>query len=223
LCHIIDNHEIEKKQNLSPDTWEYIKKNNFMGLVISKQFNGKGFSPHAHSLIVEKIAGRNIAAAVSVMVPNSLGPGELLYHYGTEEQKNYYLPKLADGTHIPYFGLTTETSGSDAVNIITSIENNDKKGFGENFNKIIYHTFYNLVKSVYYGIYLKLYRNKNEISQYHEIQLNRHVANFAFIANMGLLMGGKIKTVEYISGRYADILSDIYMSYACLWYYIQNK
>ena len=490
LCNMINNDEIEKNQNLSNDTWDYIRKNNFMGLVIPKQFNGKGFSPHAHSLIVEKIAGRNIAAAVSVMVPNSLGPGELLYHYGTDEQKNYYLPKLADGTHIPCFGLTTETSGSDAasmndcgivveengilgiritfskryitlapvasliglafklsdpnkllttgkegitvillekekykgieignrhnplnigfmngtirgtdifvpmscviggedkcglgwnmlmeslgegrgislpamsiataklctmgvggyarirkqfnipiaemegikeklaiiaginykllaaqslfnaileknekppvlsaimkykfteygritvnngmdimggagickgsmnflasnyvatpvaitvegsntltrsliifgqglnrshphlLNIIASIENNDKKGFSEHFTKIIYHTFNNLVKSVYYGIYLKIYRNKNDISRYHEVQLNRHVANFAFIANMGLLMGGKIKTAEYISGRYADILSDIYMSYACLWYYRQNK
>jgi acyl-CoA dehydrogenase len=490
LCNMINNDEIEKNQNLSNDTWDYIRKNNFMGLVIPKQFNGKGFSPHAHSLIVEKIAGRNIAAAVSVMVPNSLGPGELLYHYGTDEQKNYYLPKLADGSHIPCFGLTTETSGSDAasmndcgivvkengilgiritfskryitlapvasliglafklsdpnkllttgkegitvvllekenykgieignrhnplnigfmngtirgtdifvpmscviggedkcglgwnmlmeslgegrgislpamsiataklctmgvggyarirkqfnipiaemegikeklaiiaginykllaaqslfnaileknekppvlsaimkykfteygritvnngmdimggagickgsmnflasnyvatpvaitvegsntltrsliifgqglnrshphlLNIISSIENNDKKGFSEHFTKIIYHTFNNLVKSVYYGIYLKIYRNKNDISRYHEVQLNRHVANFAFIANMGLLMGGKIKTAEYISGRYADILSDIYMSYACLWYYRQNK
>lgn len=490
LCDIIDNDKIEKNQNLSEETWNYIKKNNFMGLVIPAKYNGKGFSPHAHSLIVEKIAGRNIATAVSVMVPNSLGPGELLYHYGTEEQKNYYLPKLADGTHVPCFGLTTETSGSDAasmndrgivveengilgiritfskryitlapvasliglafklsdpnklltkgkegitvvllekdkykeigignrhnplnigfmngtirgtdifvpmtcviggeekcglgwkmlmeslgegrgislpamsiataklctfgvggyarirkqfnipiaemegikeklaiiaginykllaaqslfnailannekppvlsaimkykfteygritvnngmdimggagickgsmnflasnyiatpvaitvegsntltrsliifgqglnrshphlLNIITSIENNDKKGFNEHFNKIIYHTFNNLVKSVYYGISLKISRNKNDISRYHEIQLNRHVANFAFIANMGLLMGGKIKTAEYISGRYADILSDIYMSYACLWYYKQHQ
>jgi acyl-CoA dehydrogenase len=65
LCHMIDNNEIEKRQNLSPETWEYIKQNNFMGLVIPKHFNGKGFSPHAHSLIVEKIAGRNIATAVS--------------------------------------------------------------------------------------------------------------------------------------------------------------
>ena len=490
LCDMIDNHEIEKRQNLSPETWEYIKQNNFMGLVIPKQFNGKGFSPHAHSLIVEKIAGRNIATAVSVMVPNSLGPGELLYHYGTEEQKSYYLPKLADGTHIPCFGLTTETSGSDAaamndtgivveengilgirmtfskryitlapvasliglafklsdpnklltkgkegitvvllekekydgieignrhnplnigfmngtirganifvpmscviggeercgmgwkmlmeslgegrgislpamsvataklctfgvggyarirkqfnipiaemegikeklaiiaginykmiaaqslfnailannekppvisaimkykfteygriavnngmdilggagickgpmnflassyvatpvaitvegsntltrsliifgqglnrshphlLNIITSIENNDKKGFGEHFNKIVYHTLNNLLKSVYYGIYLKIHRNPASISRYHENHLNRQVANFAFAANMGLLMGGKIKTAEYISGRYADILADIYMSYACLWYYKQHK
>jgi acyl-CoA dehydrogenase len=80
-----------------------------------------------------------------------------------------------------------------------------------------------MVKSVYYGIYLKIYRNKIDVSQYHENHLNRHVANFAFVANMGLLMGGKIKTAEYISGRYADMLADIYMSYACLWYYKQHK
>jgi acyl-CoA dehydrogenase len=85
-----------------------------------------------------------------------------------------------------------------------------------------------MVKSVYYGIYLKIYRNPREatpeaISRYHENHLNRQVANFAFAANMGLLMGGKIKTAEYISGRYADMLADIYMSYACLWYYKQHK
>ena len=88
-----------------------------MGLVIPRKYNGLEFSAHAHSLIVEKIASRNIASAVSVMVPNSLGPGELLSHYGTEEQKDYYLSKLADGRHIPCFGLTTETSGSDAASM----------------------------------------------------------------------------------------------------------
>ena len=460
-----------------------------MGLVIPQKYNGLEFSAHAHSLIVEKIASRNIASAVSVMVPNSLGPGELLSHYGTEEQKDYYLSKLADGSHIPCFGLTTETSGSDAASMydegyvvnkdgelgimvtfskryitlapiasliglafkvvdpnnllvdgkegitvalleknkfpeieignrhnplnigfmngtirgnnifipmscviggekncgigwnmlmeslgegrgislpamsvataklctlgvggyarirkqfnipiaemegvkeklaviagnnykliaaqnlfnaivdngekppvlsaimkykcteygrisvnngmdilggagickgsmnflssnysatpvaitvegsntltrsliifgqglnrshpylldtITSIETNDKAKFHDNFINIIRHTFNNLGRSLYYGIYLKFYNNKN-VADFHEVQLKRHVANFAFSANIALLMGGKIKTAEYISGRYADILSDIYMSQACLWYYKKHN
>lgn len=485
LCKLIDNQYVERNQNLSNTTWKYIKENKFMGLVIPKKYYGMGFGAHAHSLIVEKIASKNIAGAVSVMVPNSLGPGELLYHYGSDEQKNYYLPKLADGTYIPCFGLTTENSGSDAasmydegyvteengilgirvtfskryitlapvasliglafkvvdpnkllkdgkegitvalleknnyndivignrhnplnigfmngtikgdnifipmscviggekncgfgwnmlmeslgegrgislpamsvataklctlgvggyarirkqfnipiaemegvkeklaviacnnynliaaqnlfnaivskgekppvlsaimkykcteygrnsvnrgmdilggagickgpmnflasnynatpvaitvegsntltrsliifgqglnrshpylLNIINAIETNNKNDFHNNFIKIIKHTITNLNKSLFYGIYLKFKNNKT-----HEMQLKRHVANFAFSANIALLMGGKIKTAEYISGRYADILSDIYMSHACLWYYEKNK
>ena len=70
LCELIDNEEVERNQNLSTDTWDYIKKNKFMGLVIPQKYNGLEFSAHAHSLIVEKIASRNIASAVSVMVPN---------------------------------------------------------------------------------------------------------------------------------------------------------
>ena len=104
LCEMIDNDKIEKNQDLTLDTWDYIKKNKFMGLVIQKKYDGLEFSPHAHSLIVEKIASRNIASAVSVMVPNSLGPGELLHQYGTDEQKKYFLPKLASGKYIPCFG-----------------------------------------------------------------------------------------------------------------------
>lgn len=491
LCEMIDNDSIEKNQDLSVNTWKYMKANKFMGLVIPKKYEGLEFSPHAHSLIVEKIASRNIASAVSVMVPNSLGPAELLHQYGTNEQQKYFLPKLAAGTHIPCFGLTTEHSGSDAasmldrgivvkengilgmrvtfskryitlapiasliglafkledpdklltkgkegitvailekenfkdidignrhnplnigfmngtirgrnifipmdcviggedkcgfgwnmlmeslgegrgislpamsvataklctfgvggyarirkqfnipiaemegvkeklaiiaginykllsaqylfnailinkekppvlsaimkykfteygriavnngmdiiggagickgsmnflassyvatpvaitvegsntltrsliifgqglnrshphlLNIISNIESNDKQQFHENFTKIVKHTLSNMSKSLYYGIYLKFYKNKNnDIANYAEIHLNRHVANFAFAANIALLMGGKIKTAEYISGRYADILADIYMSYACLWFYKKNN
>ena len=118
LCEMIDNDKIEKNQDLSIDVWDYIKNNKFMGLVIPKKYEGLEFSPHAHSLIVEKIASRNIASAVSVMVPNSLGPGELLHQYGTDEQKKYFLPKLASGTYVPCFGLTTENSGSDAASML---------------------------------------------------------------------------------------------------------
>jgi len=491
LCEILDNHDIETKQNLSPSVWKYIRDNKFMGLVISNKFDGLQFSAHAHSKIVEKIASRNGAAAVTVMVPNSLGPGELLYHYGTKEQKAYYLPRLAKGLEIPCFGLTTSKSGSDAasmydegivimrnnvlgINVTFSkryitlapvasliglafklkdpnnllkkgkegitvalisnstpginignrhnplnigfmngtisgnsvfipidsviggeekcgygwnmlmeclgegrgislpalavatsklctygvggyarirkqfnipiaemegikeklaeiavknyqlisaqalfnsiIANNEKppvlsaimkyqcteygrisinhgmdilggaaisKGpmnylasaytampiaitvegsntltrsliiFGQGLNrshphllniiktiqdgnnidefhknliKIIKHSISNLKTSLYYSIYLKLYNKKNNnITEYYQHHLNRVVSNFALTSNIALLMGGKIKTNEYISGRYADILSNIYMGYACLWYYEKNK
>jgi acyl-CoA dehydrogenase len=118
--------------------WQYIRENKFMGIVISKQFGGLGFSAHAHAKIVEKIAGRNGAAAVTVMVPNSLGPGELLYHYGTAEQKAYYLPRLAHGIDIPCFGLTGPTNGSDAASMrdegVVCVENG-VLGMRVTFNK----------------------------------------------------------------------------------------
>ena len=115
LCEMLDNHKIEADQNLPPEVWQYIRENKFMGMVIPKKFGGLGFSGHGHALVVEKIAGRNGAAAVTVMVPNSLGPGELLYHYGTPEQQDFYLPRLAHGIDIPCFGLTGPASGSDAA------------------------------------------------------------------------------------------------------------
>lgn len=118
LCKLLNDWEItHKTRDLSVEAWDYIRQKKFFGLVIAKQYGGLGFSAAAHSQIVLKIATRSSSAAVSVMVPNSLGPGELLYHYGTTEQKNYYLPKLADGSEIPCFALTGPTAGSDATSI----------------------------------------------------------------------------------------------------------
>jgi alkylation response protein AidB-like acyl-CoA dehydrogenase len=97
--------------------WDFIRNKGFFGLVIKKEYGGKGFSAAAHSQIVLKIASRSTSAGVTVMVPNSLGPGELLEHYGTTEQKNYYLPRLARGEEIPCFALTGPTAGSDATSI----------------------------------------------------------------------------------------------------------
>mmetsp|Transcript_45007 Transcript_45007/g.141681 ORF Transcript_45007/g.141681 Transcript_45007/m.141681 type:complete len:759 (+) Transcript_45007:29-2305(+) len=115
LCEMLNNHQIDVDQNLPPNVWQFIREKRFMGMIIPKKYGGLGFSGHGHALVVEKIAGRNGAAAVTVMVPNSLGPGELLYHYGTEEQKNHYLPRLANGIDIPCFGLTGAPNGSDAA------------------------------------------------------------------------------------------------------------
>jgi len=104
-------------QDLPPEAWDYAKAQGFLGLIIPKAYGGKEFSAAAHSAIVMKLATRCSAAAVSVMVPNSLGPAELLLHYGTEAQKSHYLPRLARGEEIPCFALTSPYAGSDAAAI----------------------------------------------------------------------------------------------------------
>jgi alkylation response protein AidB-like acyl-CoA dehydrogenase len=115
LCTMLNDWEIvNTERNLPDEVWEYLKKERFFGMVIPKTFGGLGFSALAHSTIVVKIATRSVSAAVNTMVPNSLGPGELLLHYGTTQQKNYYLPRLAQGLEIPCFALTGPEAGSDA-------------------------------------------------------------------------------------------------------------
>ena len=115
LCAMLDDWVITNDRNdLSEETWDFIKKNNFFGLIIPKKYGGKEFSALANSTVVMKIATRSISAGVTVMVPNSLGPAELLMHYGTEEQRQYYLPRLAKGEEIPCFALTNPHAGSDA-------------------------------------------------------------------------------------------------------------
>lgn len=117
LCQMLDEWSIAKRKDLSPEAWQFIKDKGFLGLVIAKEYGGKGFSARLHSDVIVKIASRSSVAAVSVMVPNSLGPGELLMHYGTQEQKQYYLPRLAKGIDIPCFALTEPEAGSDATSI----------------------------------------------------------------------------------------------------------
>jgi acyl-CoA dehydrogenase len=117
FCAMLNEWEITQKHDLSPEAWAYLKEKGFLGLVIPKAYGGKGFSARAHSDVVLKIASRSGVAAVTVMVPNSLGPGELLCHYGTQEQKDYYLPRLAAGIDIPCFALTEPEAGSDATSI----------------------------------------------------------------------------------------------------------
>jgi acyl-CoA dehydrogenase len=117
LCSMLDEWQITQARDLPDNVWAYLKENGFFGLVIEKKYGGKGFSARAHSDIVVKIASRSGVAAVTVMVPNSLGPGELLQHYGTDEQKNHFLPRLAKGIDIPCFALTEPDAGSDATSI----------------------------------------------------------------------------------------------------------
>lgn len=119
LCQMLDDWKITHYQfDLPQAIWDYIKKEKFWGLVTSKEEGGLGFSPLAHSTIVTKIASRSVTAAVTVMVPNSLGPAELLHYYGTEQQKERYVRGLAEGREIPCFALTSPEAGSDAASMI---------------------------------------------------------------------------------------------------------
>jgi acyl-CoA dehydrogenase len=119
LCGMIDEWKVNWEwRDLPPEVWEFIKRNKFLGMIIPKEFGGLGFSPYAHSEVVRKISSRSVTAAVTVMVPNSLGPGELLMTFGTREQQNKWLPGLAEGREIPCFGLTSPEAGSDAASMI---------------------------------------------------------------------------------------------------------
>lgn len=118
LCAMIDDWKVTTEEfDLPPHIWKYIKDAGFLGMIIPKQYGGKQFSAYAHSQVVTRLSTRSSALSVSVMVPNSLGPAELLLHYGTEDQKNHYLPRLARGEEIPAFALTSPWAGSDAANI----------------------------------------------------------------------------------------------------------
>ncbi|EKS31313.1 acyl-CoA dehydrogenase [Afipia felis] len=118
LCAMIDDWKVNWEwRDLPPDVWAFIKANKFLGMIIPKEFGGLGFSPFAHSEVIRKISSRSIAAAVTVMVPNSLGPGELLMKFGTRAQQDKWLPGLAAGREIPCFGLTSPDAGSDAASM----------------------------------------------------------------------------------------------------------
>src|ERR1700748_3775992 len=121
LCAMLDDWKINWEwRDLPPEVWDYIKRKKFFGMIIPKEFGGLGFSPYAHSEVVRKLSSRSLTAAVTVMVPNSLGPGELLMRFGTKDQQERWLPRLADGRDIPCFGLTSPEAGSDAASMIDS-------------------------------------------------------------------------------------------------------
>ncbi|MET3459687.1 acyl-CoA dehydrogenase [Variovorax atrisoli] len=117
LCRMLDDHAIDQARDLPPEVWRYLREKRFFGMIIPEEFGGLGFGHHAHATVVARIATVNVATAVTVMVPNSLGPAELLLRYGTNTQKAHYLPRLADGRELPCFGLTSPYAGSDAASI----------------------------------------------------------------------------------------------------------
>ena len=139
LCKMCEPWKIWKNRDVPPEAWDYIKKKGFLGMIIPKEYGGLGFTAMAHSEVVMKIASRSLPMSISVMVPNSLGPAELLIHYGTDQQKNYWLPRLARGEEIPCFGLTEPLAGSDAGSLTASgvvfKDSNGKLAIKLNWNK----------------------------------------------------------------------------------------
>ena len=118
LCRMIDDWDTtHRRADLAPEVWDFLKKKGFFAMIIPKKYGGLGFSAYAHSCVLTKVSSRSSTAAATVAVPNSLGPAELLLHYGTEEQKSWYLPRLARGEEVPCFGLTSPRAGSDAASI----------------------------------------------------------------------------------------------------------
>jgi acyl-CoA dehydrogenase len=143
LCAMLDEWKINWEwRDLPPEAWDFIKRHKFFGMIIPKEFGGLGFSPYAHSEVVRKLSTRSITTAVTVMVPNSLGPGELLMRFGTKEQQERWLPRLADGIDIPCFGLTSPEAGSDAASMVdtgiickANFEGNEVLGLRLNWHK----------------------------------------------------------------------------------------
>jgi acyl-CoA dehydrogenase len=141
LCAMVDDWQLRHVEREVPEPiWDFVKKHGFLGMLISKEHGGLGFSAQAQSLIIGKIASRSPDVVTIVMVPNSLGPGELIEKYGTDKQKNFYLPRLARGDEIPCFSLTGPTSGSDAatmrdIGVVTRAEHGDVVGFRLSWDK----------------------------------------------------------------------------------------
>jgi len=117
LTSMLDDFAIDEARDLPPEVWQFLRDKKFFGMIIPAAFGGLGFGHFAHAAVVTRIATANIATAVTVMVPNSLGPAELLLHYGSDDQKAHFLPRLADGRELPCFGLTSPYAGSDAASI----------------------------------------------------------------------------------------------------------
>jgi alkylation response protein AidB-like acyl-CoA dehydrogenase len=120
LCSLLNDHDVSMQKDFTKEAWDYMRNERFFGMKIPKEWGGLGFSTHAVSAVLARLATQCFDANATVAVPNSLGPGELLVRYGTDEQKQYFLPRLADGTLIPCFGLTGPHSGSDATSLIGS-------------------------------------------------------------------------------------------------------
>jgi acyl-CoA dehydrogenase len=121
LCRLLDDWQITHElADMPPNVWEFIKTHKFFAMIIPREYGGLGFSPLANSMILAKLSSRSAVASSTIGVPNSLGPGELLLHYGTDEQKNHWLPRLASGEEIPCFALTSPRVGSDATALVDS-------------------------------------------------------------------------------------------------------
>lgn len=120
VCKMCVDYDVQILRDLPDNVWQYLKDKKFFGMIIPKEYGGLGFSAYFHSAVIQKLASRSVPLAITAMVPNSLGPAELLLHYGTKEQRDHYLPRLADGRELPCFALTELAAGSDATSIISN-------------------------------------------------------------------------------------------------------
>src|SRR5687767_5182050 len=120
VCEMTDDWRVHQERDLPPEVWDYLKRERFFGLIVPTEYGGLGLSASANSAVVTKLTSRSMPLAITVMVPNSLGPAELLIHYGTDAQKKRWLPALARGEEIPCFALTEPNAGSDAGAITSS-------------------------------------------------------------------------------------------------------
>lgn len=177
LLSMLDDHAIvENHRDLPEPVWNYLKENGFFAFIIPESYGGLGFSAHANSTIVATIATRSLSAAVTVMVPNSLGPAELLMHYGTEEQKQRWLPALAKGKDLPCFALTGPEAGSDAGAIPDkgivcrqSFDGEETLGIRLNWDKR-YITL--APRATVLGLAFKLYDPENLLGDQHDIGIS---------------------------------------------------
>jgi len=169
LCAMVDDWKIAwEDRDLPKEVWDFMRREKFFGMIIPEAYGGLGFSNAMHSEVVRTVSSASVVAGVTVMVPNSLGPGELLMHFGTDEQKDHWLPRLADGREIPCFGLTSEEAGSDAAAMTDSgvIEyGEDVLGIRLNFAKR-YITLGPVATVM--GLAFKLYDPKNLLGEGHE-------------------------------------------------------
>lgn len=174
LCRMLDDWNITHNlADLPPEIWQFIKENRFLGMIIPKEYGGLGFSATAQMSVLVRIYGRSITAATTISVPNSLGPAELLLKYGTDAQKSWYLPRLANGREIPCFALTAPNAGSDAASITDSgvvgyqeIEGKQVLGLTLNWNKR-YITLCPVATII--GLAFRMYDPENILQKGHDL------------------------------------------------------
>lgn len=166
VCRMTDDWDVAKRRDLPPEVWQYLKDNGFLGMIVPKEYGGLGFSASANSAVVAKLSSRSTTLAITVMVPNSLGPAELLAHYGTEEQKAHYLPRLASGEEMPAFALTEPGAGSDAGSM-TSRGEVFKGPDGELYLRLDWNKRYITLASIstVLGLAFKLHDPENLLGQ----------------------------------------------------------
>lgn len=225
LCSLVDDWTLNwRDRDLAQSVWDYMRREKFFGMIIPKKYGGLGFSNYAHSEVVRTVSSASVVAGVTVMVPNSLGPGELLMHFGTEGQREYWLPRLADGREIPCFALTSPHAGSDAAamtdtGVVEYGTWEGKKTLGVRLN---FHKRYITLAPVatVMGLAFKMYDPNNHLGRGKELGITvallptdtpgisrgeRHVPLFTFFQNGPLRGKDVFVPLDHILGGEAQI------------------